>query len=86
MANQRIDVRHCSQKTDYEYVAVDVGGHTILISEREGDPNLHIPDHATIRVHGDQKDGVTVVVGKDEFPTNIKALSEREFYERYNDE
>lgn len=78
-----LDIRHHEAGTEYEYASIKVGGHILLISERDGDPHIYLCDHATIRVEGELKDEVTVVVGRDEFPTEVVALSELEFQERY---
>lgn len=83
-ADNDLDVRRYEEGTEHEWVSVDVGGHRLQIRERDGDPHLYVQDHATIRIEGDLKDEVTVVVGKDEFPTEILPLSEKQFYERYN--
>jgi hypothetical protein len=80
-----IEVRRYEEGTGHEFVAVTLAGHTIQLTERDGDPHLYVQDHASIRIEGELKDEVTVVVGEDEFPTEIETLSEREFYERYHD-
>lgn len=50
-----INIRHREKGTEHEYAAIDVGGHTFIVSERDGDPHLYLCDHATIRVEGEYK-------------------------------
>jgi len=85
LAGGDLDIRHREVDTVHEYAIIEVGGHHLQVREKDGDPHLYLHDHATIRIEGDLKDEVTVVVGKDEFPTNIVPLTEKQFWDRYHD-
>lgn len=68
---------------DGEWEDFRVGDHLVQVTNRDGDVNIIIRDHATIVVSGGHKEEPAVIVERGEFPTQVRVLDEGELYGRY---
>lgn len=52
-------------------VSIKIKRHTVHLTEREDDIEIYLNDHFTLKIRGDHKDGPTVEIDSDEYPTRL---------------